>query len=302
MGRTRRVATTLVGTGRLARTLAPLLAQAGYPVVTVVGRDVASARAVARLAPGARATTELALGAASARLLLLAVPDRAVAALAQQLAGCADVRWRERVVLHHAGVLGADVLRPVRRRGAGVGLLHPLAALGVSRLGPRLLAGCSARVEGDRRGLLAARRLARALELTPLALPTLSPGERAAYHAAASVVSNDLLALVAVGCDLLGSLGLGERRSLAALLPLARGTLLQIEAARLAGPLTGPAARGDVATLDAHLRRLARLGPEEPEIHRLLSLRLARLALAHGAAPAAATREALVGRRRRRGL
>jgi predicted short-subunit dehydrogenase-like oxidoreductase (DUF2520 family) len=302
MARPRQVATTLVGTGRLARALAPILADAGHPVAAIVGRTAAAARAVARLAPGARATTDPGLGAACGRLVLLAVPDRALASTAAGLAACAAVRWKERVVLHHAGAFGCEPLRPLRRAGAGVGLLHPLVALGVARLAPRLLPGCRARVEGDRRGLAAARRLTRALGMTPLPLPPLAPAERVAYHAAASLVSNDLLALVSMGCELLASLGLGERRALAALLPLARGTLLQIESAGLGGPLTGPAARGDVATLEAHLRRLARGRAADAEIHRLLSLRLARLARARGLAGAAATRAVLAGPAHRRGL
>jgi predicted short-subunit dehydrogenase-like oxidoreductase (DUF2520 family) len=138
--------------------------------------------------------------------------------------------------------------------------------------------------------------------LTPLRLGQLSAEDRTAYHAAASLFSNDVLALLAMGTELLESIGLGRRQALDALLPLARGTLRQVERRGLAGPLTGPAPRGDLETLRAHLRRLERGTPGDREIHRLLSLRLARLALAHGEEAAAATLSALGGSRRRRGV
>ena len=67
-------------------------------------------------------------------------------------------------------------------------------------------------------------------------------------------------------------------------------------AAGIGGPLTGPAARGDVETVRAHLQRLAEQSPEDAETHRLLSLRLARLALELGEPGAARTRAKLAGR------
>jgi predicted short-subunit dehydrogenase-like oxidoreductase (DUF2520 family) len=302
VGRPNEIATTVVGTGRLARSLVPLLRPAGHPVVAVVGRRLSAARSVCRHARRARATTSPRVGVGLGRLILLAVPDRAIGAVATKLASLSDVDWKRRSVLHHAGALGCEPLEPLRVAGAGVGILHPLQSLGVPALAAEILPDSRARIEGDRRGLAAARRLARALGLTPLPLRKLSSGDRTAYHAAASLVSNDLLALLAVGAGLLESTGLGRRRALDALLPLARGTLRQVEQAGLAGPLTGPAPRGDVDTLRAHLRRLAKGPPEDREIHRLLSIRLARLALERGEPDARETVTALGGSKRRRGL
>lgn len=302
MARPTEIATTVVGTGRLARSLVPLLRPAGHPVVAVVGRRVSAARSVCRHARRARATTSLRTGVARGRLILLAVPDRAISEVARKLASLDDVDWRRRTVLHHAGALGCEPLERLRLAGAGVGVLHPLQSLGVPALAAEILPGSGARIEGDRRGSTAARRLARALGLKPLPLGNLSSRDRTAYHAAASLFSNDVLALLAVSAGLLESIGLGHRRALDVLLPLARGTLRQVERAGLAGPLTGPAPRGDVDTLRAHLRRLAAGSPEDREIHRLLSIRLARLALERGEPGAEATLSALGGSKRRRGV
>lgn len=302
MGRPSEIATTVVGTGRLARSLVPLLRPAGHPVVAVVGRRMSAARSLCRHARRARATTSLRTGVARGRLILLAVPDRTIGELARKLASLDDVDWKRRTVLHHAGALGCEPLERLRLAGAGVGVLHPLQSLGVPALAAKILPGSGARIEGDRRGSAAARRLARALGLKPLPLRNLSSRDRTAYHAAASLCSNDLLALLAVGAGLLESIGLGHRRSLDVLLPLARGTLRQVERDGLAGPLTGPAPRGDVDTLRDHLRRLAAGSPEDREIHRLLSIRLARLALERGEPGAEATLSALGGLKRRRGV
>ena len=102
--------------------------------------------------------------------------------------------------------------------------------------------------------------------------------------------------------DLFESIGVGSRQAMNALIPLARGTLRQLDRSGLGGPLTGPASRGDLATLRAHLDRLADGTPEEREIHRLLSLRLARLALELGGTDAAETLAAFGGSKQERGV
>ena len=162
-------------------------------------------------------------------------------------------------------------------------MLHPLQCLGSRELSSRVLPGSRARIEGDPRGRRVASRLARDLGLVPLRLRAgLSAEDRVVYHAAATLLSNDLVALLAIGMELFESIGLSRSASMAALLPLARGTLLQAERRGLRGVLTGPVARGDLGTLRAQLRCLADRPGDLDEIHRLLSRRLARAVEEHG--------------------
>ena len=301
MGRAPAVPTAVIGCGRLARSLIPLLGPAGYRVVTVLGRRLGAARSATRAVPSARATTSAGIAVEPAQLVLLAVADRAIPEVADRLAVLPKIDWKRRTVLHHAGALGLDPLRGLRNVGAAVGVLHPLQSLGVPTLAAKLLPGSRGPRAGHPPRGTVGPRVARAPgrgARGPHKPPT--PEERNAYHAAASLVSNDVVALLAIGSELLQSIGLGRRRALDSLLPLLRGTLAQIERSGLDGPLTGPAIRGDVDTLRAHLRRLSRGAPEDREIHRLLSIRLARLALQRGQRTAAATVSGLVGRKRHR--
>jgi predicted short-subunit dehydrogenase-like oxidoreductase (DUF2520 family) len=298
MARGKRIATTIVGTGKLARSLAPLLDRAGYPVTAIVGRTRRAAAALCSRTRRAQPTTSPRVGAERGELILIAVSDRAIETVARKLAEARGIDWSGRTVMHHAGALGPEPLARLAAGGASVGVMHPLQSLGTPRLAAEILPGSRARVEGDRAGAAAARKLARALGLVPLAFPELSDDDRTAYHAAASLLSNDLLALLTIGRELLESAGLAGDEALAALLPLARGTLRQVEAGGVGGPLTGPAARGDVETLRRHLERLRADSPQAAEAHRLLSLRLARLALELGESSAARTKRAFGGRSR----
>jgi len=210
---------------------------------------------------------------------LLAVPDRSIAPTARLLSKAPRVDWQGRIVLHHAGALGTEPLAPLSDAGAAVGVLHPLQSLGIPELVAEILPGSRARIEGDSRGRSTATRLARSLGLVPLRLKRdLSDSDRTAYHAAAALASNDLVALLAIGLELLESIGLTSRQATDALVPLVRGTLAQVQHRGVSGALTGPVPRGDRETVFAHLDRISQGRPVDHEVHRQLSIRLARLA------------------------
>ena len=71
--------------------------------------------------------------------------------------------------------------------------------------------------------------------------------------------------------------GLGRRDALAAVLPLVRGTLANVEAAGTAGALTGPFARGDEGTIARNRAALAALDPRIAEVYDVLGERSRRM-------------------------
>jgi predicted short-subunit dehydrogenase-like oxidoreductase (DUF2520 family) len=209
-----------------------------------------------------------------------------------------DLDWGRRTVLHHSGARGVECLASLATAGASIGVLHPLQALGTPELAAKLIPGSAARIEGDRRGQAAARRLARGLGLRPLRLDALTDQQRLAYHTAASLVSNDLVALFDLALASMEETGVEARQGRDALLALVRGTLKQMEQGGPEAALSGPAARGDTHTLQRQLRLLKSRGADAEKIHRLLSDRMARLAVRHGERGARRTLELLAGRRK----
>ncbi len=278
----------IVGAGGLARALAHALARSGGVRITIAARRPAAAAALARGPRGLRAVARIDEAVAGAAIVVLAVPDRSITAVARALVPM-RASWRGIVVLHAAGAYGPERLAPLRARGASTGVLHPLAVLGAR--GDAALAGAYARIEGLPAARAAARRLCGLVGLTPLRGSGLqTPQGRLAYHAAASLVANDLVALLAAGQGLLVRHGVPAGEALRALLGLAGGALHQALDAGLAGALTGPVARNDRATLVAQLRALAKDDPLAAEAHRALSLRLIDLASASGRLEASAAR------------
>lgn len=211
-------------------------------------------------------------------ILILAVPDGALAEVAQEIAmagpapaGC--------VALHLSGALSTDVLSPLNARGYATGSLHPLQSIADPWAGGGRLVGITFAVAGEPAALSAARRVASALKSRVLVV---APVLRPVYHAAASMASNYLVTLTATAVRLLGKAGVGEADALAALLPLMRGTLDNLEDLGVAGALTGPIARGDADTVRLHL---ARLSPEERSLYCALGRETLHLARGAGLDP-----------------
>jgi predicted short-subunit dehydrogenase-like oxidoreductase (DUF2520 family) len=102
---------------------------------------------------------------------------------------------------------------------------------------------------------------------------SVAAGDRVAYHAAACVAANHLVVLMSSVRDIAESIGM----SLDDFIPLAQVALEEVAALGPEAALTGPASRGDLATIDAHLAAL-------PEAARPLYVALAREALNMGEA------------------
>lgn len=266
--------TFIVGAGPVATALAGALRVSGVPVLGLWARKPAAARqasAISGVASFSAAPPDLLL---EVDVVILAVRDHAIAEVATMLLGTGLISDRH-VMLHCSGVCSsAEVFADVRDRLGGIGTLHPLEALADARAGMRALSNAVFGIEGDTRGASMARALVEAIGATPLLL---SDQQMAAYHAAAAMASNFLVALMDAAASLLENVGLSEQDAVAALLPLAEGSLANISRHGLAHGLTGPIRRGDVATVRRHLDALAE-STELASLYRLLGQRTAALA------------------------
>lgn len=263
---------SIVGAGRVGRELGRRLADQGWRVETIVTRSAASARAARRAIGAGRPTPVLTPDALDARLVLVSTPDDAIASVARRLARLAPGRLEGHVVLHTSGALASDVLRPLARLGAAVGSMHPMQSFARGRR-PRL-AGVTFAVEGDAAARRLAAHIARQMGGVPVAISTRS---KAAYHAAGSFASPQLLAIVEAAVRLLESGGFSRRAALAALLPLARQTLRNFERLGPHGSWTGPVSRGDAATIRRHEKELKKWPKEYREAYRALTALQRRL-------------------------
>ena len=239
------VTVRVIGAGRAGRSFAKAIDDlVDWDVIDMRGRGVAIDDA-----------------AADVDLVLIATPDTVVADVA------AAIRPGRAVVAHVAGSLGLDVLAPHDRRAA----LHPLMSLPDAEIGAERLTGGWFAVAGD--PLVA--DLATALGGRTFEI---ADDDRALYHAAAAVASNHLVALLGHAQRLGASVGVPAD----ALMALALGSAENAVALGPAAALTGPAARGDEATLAAHRDAIGRRAPRELAAYEAMLAEARRLAAMEG--------------------
>ncbi len=222
----------IVGAGRVGGALAKAARDEGLEVA-LAGRDTAL-----------QAVRE-------AEAALICVPDSAIREVAARIAEAVPPL---RMVGHSSGATSLEALAPAADRGAAIYSLHPLQTVP----GPDAeLVGAACAVTGSEpEAERFAGRLAERLGMRPFTVPE---ERRAAYHAAASIASNFLVALEESAADLLDRIGIEDARDLLAPLVL---TTAANWAERGRGALTGPIARGDEATVARHLEALREHAPE----------------------------------------
>ena len=281
------VSVGFIGAGRLAAALAGGLVESGYPVTMVASRHLPSAQALAQaLGHGVEATGDASRVAERCDLVFLTVPDGEIAPL------CDSIAWEPRHrVVHCSGARDLATLEAVTRRGGIAGCLHPLQSFPSRWPEPGRFQGIFCGVEGAEPLGSLLEQMARDLGARSFRLEGV---DRTLYHAAAVFMSNDVVALAAAASRLWTLAGLPEDAGREALSPLLLSAAANVAKLELADALTGPIARGDVATVEAHLRALA-IEPGLRELYRRLSEELLRLPLGHSDEVAAPLRKLLEG-------
>jgi predicted short-subunit dehydrogenase-like oxidoreductase (DUF2520 family) len=179
--------------------------------------------------------------AAGSDVVLLCVPDR-------EIATAAGVIDPKAIVGHCSGATGLEPLTPHESFS-----LHPLMT--VSH-GSANFGGATAAIDASgERASEVARLIAQALEMNPVQI---SPEDRVAYHAAASIASNFLVTLEAAAERIGATAGIGRE----ALAPLVRASVENWVALGPERALTGPVARGDEATVARQRDAVAERTPE----------------------------------------
>ena len=274
MSRPARLAVGVVSAGRVGAVLGAALARAGHTVVAASGVSRESLRRAEELLPEVPLLPppDVVNGA---DLVLLALPDDALAGMVRGLVAAGAVRAGQ-IIVHTSGAHGVDVLEPATRQGALPLALHPVMTFTGRAEDLERIVACSFGVtaaEGDEAAWSVGEALVVEMGAEPVRIP---PAARPLYHTALAHGANHLITLVGESADLLRRAGVGNpERLLGPLLSAALDNALR----HGDRALTGPVARGDAGTVRAHLRVLATNAPELLPSYRALAERTARRAL-----------------------
>ena len=268
-----------IGAGRAATALARGLRDVGYDIRAVASRTDASAERLAS-AIGAAAVDAQTV-ADMADMVFITTPDDAIGAVASAIA------WRSgQQVVHASGALTLAPLDPARVAGAQVGSIHPVQTL--LGTGDDSLAGVTFGIEADGRLRASLFQMAERLGGEPIDVPAEA---RALYHAAAIMSCGYLTSLLHDAATAWVRAGLDVDKGVRALTRMAAATVANVRQGGFDAALTGPIARGDQATVLAHLASLRRTAPDLVDGYIANGRRMAVLAGESGRADVAAWEE-----------
>ncbi|MBD8565695.1 DUF2520 domain-containing protein [Oxalobacteraceae sp. CFBP 8763] len=234
----------LVGAGHVGRVLGRLFAASGaFALQDVLTRSPTSAQAAVAFIGAGHACTDVAQ-LRPAQVWLLAVSDDQIEPVAAQLAQTHDLTGA--VVFHCSGAKASTALQAALAGGALVASVHPIRSFADPQQVAREFAGTFCGVEGDAAALAL---LGPAFETIGARLVPIDGAAKTVYHAAAVFASNYLTTVLDAALRAYQAAGIPEAVARELAQPLATETLANVFRLGPAAALSGPIARGDLATV-----------------------------------------------------
>jgi len=261
----------IIGTGPVARSLGWALFQAGYPISSVIGQYQTQVRNLGKVLHAKTSGLSVQEISKTSKIFLLAVSDEQIAVVAKELS---HLKFLDNTytAIHCSGALPADIMAPLKAREVKLISFHPMMTF-VSGSRRRSLRGIYIGIEGDKAAVTLGFRIAQDIGAIPIEIPT---EWKPTYHLSGVWASNFLVGLIQQAVSLLEKTGCDGATSWKILEPLVKGTLDNIHRLGIEGALTGPAQRGDINTIQRHLKQLETKHPELLETYRLWTENLIR--------------------------
>lgn len=252
----------IIGCGKLGCSLGLLWRRCGndvgaFVLLDILNRSPASAQqACAFIGAGREASSFDDLRHAD--VYLIAAGDDQIAACCNALAAAGKLQPGS-IVFHCSGALSSLELASASALGAAVASIHPIRSFASPQLVADSFAGTWCGSEGD---IAALAILGPAFEAIGAQLVTIEREQKTLYHAAAVFASNYLVTLIDVAQQAYVAAGIAPELALKLIQPLLSESAANAFRLGPAAALTGPIARGDLATVARQSQALQQWQPQ----------------------------------------
>ncbi|MGM0365519.1 MAG: Rossmann-like and DUF2520 domain-containing protein [Actinomycetota bacterium] len=271
---------SIIGAGRVGSTIAYLFKKTKHPDISLSCVASRTQKSLARLkdflGPYSRDltfTTDVLESAQNGNCLLLATPDDVIGNVSDTVFG-KITDYRGRFVLHFSGSKSLKVLQKAREAGAMVGCMHPIKSFASAEAAVKTIKGTVFGITYSDQSVK--KLISRFVDLMEGSFIEVTDEKKPLYHAACCVASNYLVALMDYAVSINREIGIEPRDSIKALMGLVEGTLENIKKMETKKSLTGPIARGDVGTIEEHIRNFSK-NDFPQDIYRVMGKRAAEI-------------------------
>jgi predicted short-subunit dehydrogenase-like oxidoreductase (DUF2520 family) len=234
----------ILGAGHVGRSLARLWRERGvFTIGDILNRSPQSTSEAAEFIEAGRVASVM-TDMQPADVWMIAVGDDGIRSCCEQLAASGKL-VSGTVVFHCSGALPSGELESAKASGAAIASIHPIRSFANPAQVAAGFNGTWCGVEGDAEALAL---LKPAFEAVGARLVTIDPAAKTVYHAAAVFACNYLVTLLDAAVKAYGAAGVTPDEALQLMEPLVRGTIDNVFRNGPAAALTGPIARGDLAT------------------------------------------------------
>lgn len=262
----------IIGAGRLGTSFALFMHHKGYKVSGFYSRTYDSAhRSATLIGEFCKAYEDISTIIQECNWIVITTGDDAIPQVVRQIMDL-NIDFTNKAVFHMSGASTSCILEPLRSLGAEIASLHPLQTFSDPVQGAQALENAYFSLEGTPKAIEIIKS-----ELIHLSLRhfIITAEQKPLYHAAASVVSNSLVAVIDYSLSLLEQAGIDIKMGIEALFPLMETSLLNCKVKSPAKALTGPIVRGDVETVALHVEKIGAQAPSLlPHYYHLAQLTL----------------------------
>jgi len=266
---------SIIGCGKVGRTLGRLWHDnRTFSLLDILNRSAASAQEASAFI-GAGSVAVSYDGLRNADAYLIAAGDDQIAACCSALAAAGKLQPGS-VVFHCSGALSSLELATASDRGAAVASIHPIRSFAVPQQVAEHFAGTWCGSEGDAAALAI---LGPAFSAIGARMVTIRREQKTLYHAAAVFASNYQVTLIDVAQQAYVAAGIAPELALQLIAPLLSESAANAFRLGPAAALTGPIARGDMATVARQYQAVQEWQPQVAGLYQQFATLTADLAL-----------------------
>ncbi len=210
-----------------------------------------------------------------ADVIFITTPDDFIEKTANEI--FENTQIKEKFVFHCSGCHPSSVLKKAKDNECFIGSIHPLQSVPNLEQGVKNLKKAYFCIEGDNEAIEVAKKIVNAISGKYFVIDTKF---KPLYHLGAVFSSNFINSIIFTTCEIYKKIGIAEdyNKIIEIISPLFTGTVDGIKNFGVVNSLTGPIIRGDIITIENHIKALKEYYPDVIETYKLLCIQTIKLA------------------------
>ncbi|MDI6802904.1 MAG: DUF2520 domain-containing protein [Bacteroidota bacterium] len=268
---------SIVGAGRVGSAMSSLLFEKGSTVLSIVDVNKKAARKLANSVNCKQVSTDVSDIDPKTQIIFITIPDDQIAITAQKISSVKNLNFKKLTVIHTSGVYTSEILSPLAKKGASVFSFHPIQSFPANqsiRDLKKSLKGIYFGVEGNKKIHHISQELVKTFRGKSVFI---SKKDKPLYHLACVFASNYIVTALNALSEAVEKFKF-KSGWIDVFTPIINTSMKNVFTTSPLVALTGPIERGDIKTIELHLKSLAAIAPHLITYYIGMGIETARLA------------------------